>query len=437
MTKSLSAGEIKSFASQIDQILEGAQLQNVLSDGRLVVFELYKYQSYFLCVDTTVPQPFIFLTLEKPVRLKKVNKPLTLFCNSHLKNLHWKHLNFEDHKGRHLELTLIGGPKVATVEFILIPRVFNLLVSVQQEGEKTKKIAWNKPADLPISTLTVVEMPVNLNDLPLLWNEYSSYFSDGREKRNSQADVPDEKTELEKKINQEISKREKAIASIKKSLDVGVIEDYQKLGESLVLKELPIHLKHLYKTDLSMSENKDRAFQKVKEFKNKVLGAENRVIELEKQIAQIKSSGEIPSARKSSGKNAPKSVPGKKDDFGFKARKFELAAETVVYMGKSATDNLAILRKSRAWDLWLHLKDYPSAHAVIFKSKNQELSSSQLNQVCEWFIKESKTIKDPMPGDRIEFIICECRFVKPIKGDKAGRVNYQNQKNINFQIKNL
>lgn len=437
MTKSLSAGEIKSFASQVDQILEGAQLQNVLSDGRLVVFELYKYQSYFLCVDTMVPQPYIFLTLEKPVRFKKANKPLTLFCNSHLKNLHWKHLKFEDHKGRYLALTIVGGPKVATVEFVLIPRVFNLLVCVQEEGEKTKKIAWNKPADLAVSTLPVVETPVNLNDLPPLWSEYSSYFGDGRDIRKTSAEIPDEKTDLEKKINQEISKREKAIASIKKSLDVSVIGDYQKLGESLVLKNIPVYLKHLYKTEFSMSENKDRAFQKVKEFKNKVIGAESRVIELEKQIEKIKSTRELPSARKNSGKNAPKSVAGKKDDFGFKARKLDLAAETVVYMGKSAADNLAILRKSRAWDIWLHLKDYPSAHAVIFKSKNQELTSAQLNKVCEWFIKESKTIKDPKPGDRIEFILCECRFVKPIKGDKAGRVNYQNQKNINFQIKNF
>ena len=123
---------------------------------------------------------------------------------------------------------------------------------------------------------------------------------EAREKRGSSTETPDEKTELEKKINQEISKREKAIASIKKSLDVSVIEDYQKLGESLVFKNVPIHLKHLYKTEMSLSENKDRAFQKVKEFKNKVLGAENRISELEKQIDQIKSTGDIPSTRKNS-----------------------------------------------------------------------------------------------------------------------------------------
>jgi hypothetical protein len=40
-----------------------------------------------------------------------------------------------------------------------------------------------------------------------------------------------------------------------------------------------------------------------------------------------------------------------------------------------------------------------------------------------------------MLGQRIAVVIVECRFVKPIKGDKLGRVIYHGERTLQFNYK--
>lgn len=115
-----------------------------------------------------------------------------------------------------------------------------------------------------------------------------------------------------------------------------------------------------------------------------------------------------------------------------KGRKLHLASGAIVYCGKSAGDNLSLLRKARAWDLWLHLKDYPGAHAIIHRQKDQVIGGAELYQAAEWVVKESFASMHLEVGARLDVVIVECRFVRPIKGDKLGRVTYHSEKNYSF-----
>jgi predicted ribosome quality control (RQC) complex YloA/Tae2 family protein len=70
-------------------------------------------------------------------------------------------------------------------------------------------------------------------------------------------------------------------------------------------------------------------------------------------------------------------------------RRLELNDNLFAVIGKTAKDNLSILRKAQAWDLWLHLKDFPGAHAIITRPRNYEVSLAQIQKVATWVIKES------------------------------------------------
>ncbi|MFN9065949.1 MAG: DUF814 domain-containing protein, partial [Bdellovibrionales bacterium] len=96
--------------------------------------------------------------------------------------------------------------------------------------------------------------------------------------------------------------------------------------------------------------------------------------------------------------------------------------------GKSAQDNLALLRAAKAWDLWLHLRDYPGSHLILSLDKGQSVPQEVLNEAALWLAESSVKSKVKLSGMRFDVLVVECRFVRPIKGDKLGRVNYQNER---------
>ena len=99
-------------------------------------------------------------------------------------------------------------------------------------------------------------------------------------------------------------------------------------------------------------------------------------------------------------------------------------------MGKSAQDNLQLLRQAKAWDLWIHLKDYPSAYAIMQKAKEQKVSDSAITQASQWLVKESLKNKKNLAGVKLSVVITECRHVRPIKGDRLGRVTYHHAREL-------
>ena len=123
----------------------------------------------------------------------------------------------------------------------------------------------------------------------------------------------------------------------------------------------------------------------------------------------------------------------KKTDGDFRKLVLDEAIGLNCWMGKSAADNLRLLRQSKSWDLWIHLKDFPSAYAIIQKNKDQKISDEMLRQSAQWLVKEGSKNKD-VDGLKTTVVIVECRHVRPIKGDKIGRVTYHNAREMLITI---
>ncbi|MCB0411801.1 MAG: DUF814 domain-containing protein, partial [Bdellovibrionales bacterium] len=116
-----------------------------------------------------------------------------------------------------------------------------------------------------------------------------------------------------------------------------------------------------------------------------------------------------------------------------RARTLQLNEKIKVLYGKSGGDNLKLLRAARAWDYWVHLRDEPGSHGLVVREKSTEPSDREWQQIFQRLVEESFGARATSRlGDRMTMIICEVRHVRPIKGDKLGRVNFQNEKNRTF-----
>jgi predicted ribosome quality control (RQC) complex YloA/Tae2 family protein len=151
-------------------------------------------------------------------------------------------------------------------------------------------------------------------------------------------------------------------------------------------------------------------------------GALGRVGVLKAEIAQLEASVFSPAP-------APKRAGNILQKTNAKGRTLVLDGGATAFIGKSAADNLALLRKARAWDYWMHLRDEPGAHAIVHRERNQSISDDEFRKVARWLAKESSASKKGMSGVFV-VVMTECRFVRPIKGDRLGRVNYHHGREI-------
>lgn len=96
-----------------------------------------------------------------------------------------------------------------------------------------------------------------------------------------------------------------------------------------------------------------------------------------------------------------------------------------VKIGKNNLQNDELVKEAEGKDLWFHLKNYHSSHAVI-ETKGQEVSEKIkliVAEICA-FYSEAKN------GGKVEVDYTYKKFVKKPQGAKPGFVNYQNQKTL-------
>ena len=118
-----------------------------------------------------------------------------------------------------------------------------------------------------------------------------------------------------------------------------------------------------------------------------------------------------------------------------RGRKFQLADDLIVYLGKNAAENLAILRKAQPFDFWVHLRDRPGAHAILRRSRGRNVTDAEFIKAGAYVAEQSlKRRASELKGESFDLLIVECRFVRPIKGDKLGRVNYTNDRVLRFLL---
>ena len=90
-----------------------------------------------------------------------------------------------------------------------------------------------------------------------------------------------------------------------------------------------------------------------------------------------------------------------------------------VFIGRSALENQLLLSKiARASDIWMHVRDAPSAHVIIKNPRQQNVPERVLDEAARWLAQSARKGKS---GDVLEIIYTPAKFVRAISG-APGRV---------------
>ncbi len=395
--KPLNLEEIKLIASELNSHL-GARLQDIVANDSCYGFELYHNGvTFWIWVDLDSQVPVLIKS--DSVKIKSKMTPLVLFIRAHCKGKKLRKLYFDSNLGRILSLEWGSPTEYCNFEMRLFPHGQNLIISTPD-----KKISWQK-----VNELRENISKTNFSDVRS-WAAVT-----GEWLASKKGASPTEKPNL-------LLKKIATLNKIKENLRT---ENYwQKIG--LWLKEnqtLEVPGEWLSHVDikLNLAKNIQRAFEKAKQFEQKLLGTQNRIQILEREISTLREKPQDEELKNQSNLLFELKIKGKRIPF-------EDGIEG--YMGNSAKDNMNLLRKAKAWDYWIHLKDYPSAHGFIRRNKNQVVPHSAIEKMAKIVAEKSKISK----GEAFEVILAECRYVGPIKGDKLGRVTYKNEKNFTFRL---
>ncbi|MBC7420156.1 MAG: hypothetical protein H7328_05460 [Bdellovibrio sp.] len=433
--KTPSFFELKTLVEYLGEELEGAQMQEVMATEDGLVMTFYRFtrepRTAYLVFDLDKPFPFVGLFMQNPWNRLKKTKPVGLFLNAHAKNLYVKDMKLVESLGRVARLRLAHGDDNCELELRLIPRQPNLMIHKDK-----KNISW-----YPVQGLVENNPSAIPNDqeeqrsIPFLMNQWlARRGASGKEKTAGQAASslsPFEK--WKKNRERDIEKKTKALDGIQTQVEKFRSEPWAAVGEFLKnegLKNLPAEWSTYVNFTKSVSQNMQNCFDKAKSAKTKVLGAMKRVEFIKEELLALEdlSDQKFQSFLKKHNnlKNKPQA---RKIEGRFRKQSIEESG-LVAYMGKSAADNIDLLRKSKAWDFWMHLKDYPSAHAIIHRQKDQSVSDKDMAHFASWLVKEGLGDKKAQMGGKFSVVVVECRHVKPLKGDKLGRVTYHNAREI-------
>lgn len=419
--KSLSFFDLKNFAKWFQAETENAQLQDIWTNGQMLIFQFYKFKDIFLCVDLAPNIPLIAVSDKRPPVAKKP-KPTVIFLQAHAKNLRITKVWTQMESGRVLYMSLDGGDKNCEVEIRLIPKAPNVIVHA---GDK--KISWEKTRELPTSQ----HQPGDVSQVDD-WAKWNQEFWNNRFGRSAKG--TSEKAAIDPRPRA-IEKKKKALLEIQAKLNESGEVLWQELGESLkVTADVKAEWQEIYDSKKSRVWNMENAFRQVKLARKKREGTLERVSILEKEVSELERDL-LANPHFVGGpqvQSAAKKILEKTDS---KARRLDLGNGMEALIGKSGKDNLAILRQAQAWDLWLHLKDYPGAHAILVRPRNKEVPNEAIQKVAEWVIRESLSKEKLNLGGRYEVIVVETRYVRPIKGDKLGRVTYHHPRTYSFASK--
>ena len=397
--KSLNYWQLVSYSEWLQQTLVQAVLQDAWSSEEHIVLEFYKKELFYLWIQPAKSLPLIALFLDKPP-IQKKKKPFTLFLNSRAQNFRWQRVFVDEKKGRVLQLELVKNDEKIGIEVVLIPKQANVSVAHEQT-----KIFWFKPVPLPASTTPEFEDVVvdGWHYSEALWQQLFS---------------PKAAPATEKDLSHLLQKKENALKALAEVDYDAQIHFYQQLGDALKVNDLSEEQKAHLDPRASLGVQLQIVFSKVQDLKRKKQGSQQRIELLKSEIERLKK-GESP-------KPKPASELLKKAQA--KGRTLHLGDPWHLVYGKNANENLKILRQAAGWHLWFHVKDYPSSHAVLAFPKGKKVPQEILLKAAQAFVNETIAKKSQVAGIKWEVLVVECRFVKPIKGDKLGRVTYQNEK---------
>jgi predicted ribosome quality control (RQC) complex YloA/Tae2 family protein len=423
----LNVNEIAQIAIDL-QALVGAQLQDCLQSASEVGLMFYHAgETLWLWFDLSPQRPLVVRIQGKHPPRKKISRPLTLFLRSRFLGRRLESVRADLKQGRVLIFSFHRGASEEAagpceIEARLYPRGQNMIA---RDGKSA--VSENKPKE--------AEPPAPATDGTVVrsWQEIETEWSQEQNVKSAQTLKASAKdaAALERDYLRAIEKKEKALAVLGEELALKTSPLYRDLGEWLkahgtldLAPDAPEEWRAFVKVDESVSANIERAFHRAKENERKAEGTKGRLAQLEAEVGELKRRG--PQAfQKNLEKAARDGAQNLLARAEAKGRRLKIKEDLEVYIGKSASDNLALLRRAQPFDLWLHLRDQPGSHAILRRARGRDVTDAELIEAGRWVIEQSLGRRaDELVGEKHDLLIVECRYVRPIKGDRLGRVHY-------------
>ena len=113
-----------------------------------------------------------------------------------------------------------------------------------------------------------------------------------------------------------------------------------------------------------------------------------------------------------------------------RGRSVAIAADLVFYIGRSAEDNLRLLRRAQSFDFWFHVRGRTGAHGILRRARGRVISEAEILACGRALIEQSlKKRALDLRGESFDVSLCEVRHVKPVKGAK-GLVHFTHDRTI-------
>jgi len=413
--KPLSIQEMQGHVQELEEFLDGKVQKIFCSEYGLGLEILFQKKQVVLWFEISphAPSIFIFEKLPQFIKLKK-SSPIQLFLKAHLIGKRFSEISWLKEYGR-VVVFKFGYEEPLSLEVRLIPHAGNIIARCG-EGNSLKQISTHKLREME-SFQTIEDKESGLS----IYERTQKWVLENLKKGESQTKDPLEEKE------KAIQKKKNALEKIKSQIEELEKDSTAAIGEWLKTHQkldIPDEFKKWIDYKKGLSWNIQNVFKLNKKVKEKLNGARQRLQELQKEIHNLEKAS-IQSFLPQEKKVVPKS---KKAD-SWKGYRFWLNDKVEVFVGRNAQENIEILRYAQSWDIWMHLKDYPGAHGIIRRPRNLDISDEDLKKVAQFVASKSKkSLHSIKSGDTFEVFYTDCRYVRPIKGDKLGRVSYSNEK---------
>ena len=430
----LTAAEIAKIATAL-QPLVGAQIQDCLQTTSEIGLAFYhERKTLWLWFDLNPMRPLVVRVQDKAPNRKKISRPLTLFIRSHLLGRRLQSVIADLTRGRLLVFSFhraadeeIQGP--CEIEVRLFPHGQNVIA---KNGQKS--VAENKPKELHATDDSFAIEDSTTRS----WEEIEEYWwNTQKAKPSGVAAKADDAAVIERDWRRAIEKKEKALERMNEELLNKTSNSFSEIGEWLKIhRTLDVRPEwaSFINSQKSLSWNIDECFRKAKENIRKSSGTRERLKLVETELEKLRASGPagFMKGREKAQQVGAQNLLSRAEA---KGRRHQVADDLDVYIGKSAADNLSLLRRAQSFDYWLHLRDQPGSHAILKRTRTRQVTDAEFIEAGRWLIEQSlgKRVQE-LKGESHDMLIVECRFVRPIKGDKLGRVNYSNDRVLRLKF---
>ena len=433
--RALNAHEIDNITDSL-KALVGCRLQEVVvgATGVGLGFWTRGQGLVWLWFENHSWSPLLLPLTNVPEASRKPLQPLALFLRAHFVDQPLQQVQRDQDLGR--AVCLDFGKDLLKIEIHLWPHGGNFIAFAEK-----RRVAWKKidikteppPSDL----LRSQEAPSrSLQELVDEWLILRDQRQDrGPSGKTGQAQQ--KKLASEKRQASEVKRLERAIGKVQEEIANKKTGIWREVGDWLVAEQnlsVPMEYTAFVDGRRSLAWNIENCFTRGKELKRKLVATEERLRHLQQELIQAQSKAVSMFERPE-----PVKAQNSRNKLGkagvARFRTVVLPGGLSARLGRSAEDNINLLKAARAWDIWLHLRGHPGSHAIVTRDKQKIVNDEVLRLVGVALVEQTFANKtEQRRGERFELIVAECRFVKPQRGDKKGRVTYTHDRTVTFKF---